>query len=83
MPMTSDGMKQTLGNPELQLAVYNATGRLMDKRKSAINDDAFPDYEDLRTHAHELKRHTIENLDWYLEEFERNVAASGGKVVWC
>ena len=30
-----------------------------------------------------IKKHAIENLDHYLEEFERNVEAHGGKVVWC
>src|SRR4029453_13077000 len=27
--------------------------------------------------------HAIDHLDWYLEQFERNVVAHGGKVVWC
>src|SRR5439155_16689941 len=30
-----------------------------------------------------MKRHTIEHLDYYLEEFARNVEAHGGKVVFC
>ena len=81
--MTSPGMKQTLANPELQLAVYTATGRLMDKRSGSIAADVIPDFEELRTHANSIKRHTIDNLDWYLEEFERNVEAHGGKVIWC
>ena len=33
--------------------------------------------------ANALKKHTIDNLDHYLEQFERNVAAHGGKVVYC
>ena len=33
--------------------------------------------------ANALKRHTIEHLDHYLEEFEANVAAHGGKVMYC
>ena len=40
MPMTSPGMKKTLADPALQLAVYTATGRLMDKRKGSIAADA-------------------------------------------
>ncbi len=83
MPMTSEGMKQTLGKPDLQLAVYTATGRLMDKRKSAVDAEILPEYQELRTHANAIKQHTVDNLDWYLEEFERNVEAHGGKVVWC
>src|SRR5439155_2723025 len=30
-----------------------------------------------------VKKHTIENLDYYLEQFESQVAAHGGKVVYC
>ena len=33
--------------------------------------------------ANAIKKHAIENLDYYLEEFERNVEARGGKVVYC
>jgi L-lactate dehydrogenase complex protein LldF len=46
-------------------------------------DDALPDYQELRTQANALKKHAIDNLDHYLEEFERNVEAHGGKVVYC
>ena len=83
MPMTSAGMQETLANPALQLAVYTSTGRLVDKRKSSIAEDLLPDYQELRDQANALKRHTINNLDWYLEQFEANVQAHGGKVIWC
>jgi L-lactate dehydrogenase complex protein LldF len=83
MPMTSAKMKETLSNPDLQLAVYTATGRLMDKRRGTVGADTLPDYQELRTQANCIKQHTVDHLDWYLEEFERNVQAHGGKVVWC
>ena len=73
----------TLADANLQLAIYTATGRLKDKRKRSIADDVLPDYQELRTQANALKKHTIDNLDYYLEQFERNVEAHGGKVVWC
>src|SRR6185369_2881777 len=41
------------------------------------------DYQELRTQANAIKKHAIENLDHYLETFERNVEAHGGKVVYC
>lgn len=75
--------KQTLDNANLQLAIYTATGRLMDKRKSTVGAEVLPDYQDLRTQAHNIKRHAMENLDYYLELLEKNVAAHGGKVIWC
>ena len=73
----------TLADANLQLAIYTATGRLKEKRIEAVADDILPDYQELRTHANAIKKHTIENLDFYLEEFERNVEAHGGKVVYC
>lgn len=74
---------KTVANPDLQLAIYTATGRLMDKRRESIASDVLPDYQDLRTQANAVKKHTIENLDYYLEQFEVNVNAHGGKVVFC
>ena len=47
-----------------------------------MEGDGLPDYQELRTHANALKKHTIDNLDYYLEQFEANVAAHGGKVVY-
>src|SRR3569832_2024857 len=74
---------ETLGDSRLQLAIYTATGRLKDKRIENVADDVLPDYQELRTQANALKKHAIDNLDHYLEEFERNVEAHGGKVVYC
>ena len=73
----------TLADANLQLAIYAGTGRLIDHRKNSISGDLLPDYQDLRTHANLLKKHTIDNLDYYLEQVEKNVAAHGGKVVFC
>ena len=73
----------TLADSKLQLAVYTATGRLVEKRKSTVAADVLPEYQELRQQANDLKRHAIENLDYYLEEFERNLEARGGKVICC
>ncbi|HKW99885.1 MAG TPA: LutB/LldF family L-lactate oxidation iron-sulfur protein [Bryobacteraceae bacterium] len=72
----------TLADSKLQLAIYTATGRLIEKRRKAIAPDRCPDYQELRTHANAVKRHTVENLDHYLELFARNVEAHGGKAVF-
>jgi L-lactate dehydrogenase complex protein LldF len=42
-----------------------------------------PEFEALRREAKALKDHVLENLDFYLERFERNVVAQGGTVHWC
>jgi L-lactate dehydrogenase complex protein LldF len=73
---------RTLEDANLQLAVYTATGRLKDKRIDVVSAGELPDYQDLRTQAAALKKHVIEHLDHYLEEFERNVESHGGHVVY-
>ncbi len=45
--------------------------------------DVLPECQRLRTPANALKKHTIDNLDYYIEQFERQVNAHGGKVVYC
>src|SRR5947209_15200795 len=75
-------IQQTLANSKLQLAIYTSTGRLIDHRKKSLTGQ-LPDFQDLRAHANAIKKHTIENLDYYLEQLEVNVQAHGGKVVWC
>src|ERR1039458_7850738 len=73
----------TLADANLQLAVYTATGRLKEKRIQSTAEGVLPDYQELRTQANALKKHAIDNLDHYLEEFQRNLEAHGGKVVYC
>jgi L-lactate dehydrogenase complex protein LldF len=70
-----------LGNAGLQNATYTATARLMAKRKAST--DSLPDFEHLRDRANAIKRHTLDNLDYYLEQLESNVVTHGGHVVWC
>jgi L-lactate dehydrogenase complex protein LldF len=76
-------IKDTIADSRLQLAIYTATGRLATHRKASIAPELMPDFQDLRTRANALKKQTIENLDYYLEQFEANVVAHGGKVVYC
>ncbi len=42
-----------------------------------------PEFEALREAGKEIKNHTLENLDFYLEAFEAKVTARGGQVHWC
>jgi L-lactate dehydrogenase complex protein LldF len=79
----SESIKQTLRDARLQLAIYSGTERLITHRAGAVGADRLADYQELRTHANLLKKHTIDHLDFYLELFEANVAAHGGKVVYC
>ena len=74
---------EALVDPKLQLAIYTSTARLKQNRIDVVSSAALPDYQELRAQANAIKKHTLDNLDHYLEEFERNVAAHGGKVVYC
>src|ERR1700722_19843563 len=83
MKVPEADIQQALNDPRLQLAIYTATGRLIDHRAGVVSAEALPDYQALRDEAHAIKKHTIENLDYYLEQLESNVVAHGGHVVYC
>lgn len=80
--MKTPDVTGALGDTKLQLAIYSATGRMAARRREAVSADVLPDYQDLRQHAHNIKKHTLDHLDFYLEQLERNVEANGGKVIW-
>jgi L-lactate dehydrogenase complex protein LldF len=79
----SKNIQKTLDDSRLQLAIYAGSGRLIDHRATAVHADVLPEYQDLRTQANQIKKHTIDNLDYYLEQLEANVVAHGGQVVFC
>lgn len=78
-PIPVDAIKSTLSDARLQNAIYSSTARLMDKRAHAIAPDAIDDFQGLRTQANAIKRHAIDNLDYYLEQLEQNVIAREGR----
>src|SRR6266705_4552225 len=69
-----------LEDPILQGALKNATTLFIDRRADAIT--SVPDWEGLRQRARQVKEHTINNLDYYLEQVVEKVEALGGKVFW-
>ena len=74
------GSKRSMENPDLRKALYKATDLFRAQRAAtmAANDK----WDDLRNRAREIKRHTIENLDYYLEMLEESVTRAGGIVHW-
>ena len=72
-----------LSDLTLQNTIRTSTQRFIDKRGEAVADPLLPEYQELRNYANEVKRHTLENLDYYLERLESKVQARGGKVLWC
>jgi L-lactate dehydrogenase complex protein LldF len=72
----------TLEDARLQLAIYTSTGRLKEARSNIVAADVLPGYQELRTQAHAVKRHAIDHLDHYLEQFQHSVEARGGHVAY-
>ena len=70
-----------LADETLQRALGLARTGFPAKRAQAV--ERLPEFEALRDEGRAIKDHTLAHLDFYLELYERNVAASGGQVHWC
>ena len=77
-PDFKDNAHRALHDPELQKALGHVQHGFIYKRQSAV--ERLPEFETLREAARDLKNHVLANLDLYLETYERNVTAAGGKV---
>lgn len=76
-----ENAKDAIGDPKLQQALAKlAVGFPLKRAEAAAR---LPEFEGLRDDARDIKTHVLENLDLYLEEYEKNVVASGGHVHWC
>jgi L-lactate dehydrogenase complex protein LldF len=79
---TSPAFKQNaaraLQDTQLQKALGNVKQGFIDKRQKAA--DKLPEFEALRDSARDIKNHTLQHLDLYLEAYEEKVKASGGHV---
>jgi L-lactate dehydrogenase complex protein LldF len=82
MSIPDSAIRKTLADANLQLAIYSNTGRFKDNRSRAVGVDQLPEYQDLRTRAAAIKRHTLDFLDVYLLQLEKAVKDNGGTVIW-
>ncbi len=82
---TSSAFKENahraLGDAGLQRALARSGTSFIARRAAAVAN--LPEFETLRDTARDIKNHTLAHLDFYLEEYERNVLAAGGQVHWC
>src|SRR5258706_10750572 len=69
-----------LENSVLQGALKAATATFIERRREAIT--SVSDWEALRQRARQVKEHTINNLDYYLEQVVEKVEAQGGTIYW-
>lgn len=72
--------RDQLANEDLQAALNKARGHFVDGRATAR--DNLPEFDALRDQARDIKNHTLEHLDFYLEAYEQKVRESGGHVHW-
>ena len=77
-PQFKTNAARALGDAQLQKALGNVKQGFIDKRQKAA--DKLPEFEALRDAARDIKNHTLEHLDLYLEAYESKVQASGGHV---
>jgi L-lactate dehydrogenase complex protein LldF len=66
------------GDESLKSAVMNAVWKQYTARQ--INLATLPDADKLRTLAGEIKQHTLDYLDYYLEQLKNSVERNGGRV---
>lgn len=76
-----DNAELALSDPHLQQALRQISVGFGGNRRRAAA--ALPEFEALCDTSAAIKDHTLDHLDLYLEEFERQVLAAGGHVHWC
>lgn len=85
MLATSPAFKQNaahaMADGGLQKALARTRPTFPARRASAVAN--LPEVEQLREIGKQIKNHTLQNLDFYLEIFAGNVERAGGQVHWC
>src|SRR5690625_531064 len=74
-------VSQELKDSFMRDAIAAAQDNLRGNKIAATSeDDDLGDWEEWRKAGEEIRRHTLENLDYYLHQLSENVAARGGHV---
>jgi len=76
-----DNAHRAIDDASLQRSLARLEVGFPVKRRLAA--ERLPEFEDLRDAARDIKNHTLDHLDHYLERFEGQVTANGGHVYWC
>jgi L-lactate dehydrogenase complex protein LldF len=72
--------KALLEDAQLRKNLRHATDVIQEKRDRVTAE--LPDWQQLREAARALREHTMQHLDFYLQQFERNCTRAGGVVHW-
>jgi L-lactate dehydrogenase complex protein LldF len=73
--------REAVQDPQLKRALAHVKVGFIGKRAKAAA--RLPEFEALRDAARDIKDHTLDHLDLYLERYEERVTAQGGQVHWC
>lgn len=69
-----------LADTQMRKNVRHATEVIQAKRARVVAE--MPDWQQLREAGKQIRQHTMEHLDFYLEQFEENCTRAGGVVHW-
>ena len=72
--------RAAMGDAQLRKNVRHATDVIQAKRARVV--DEMPDWQALREAGKQIRQHTMQHLDFYLEQFEANCTRAGGVVHW-
>lgn len=75
-----ENTKDALADANLQQALGKMKVGFVEKRAKARA--GLPEFDALRDQARDIKNHTLENIDFYLETYEAAVEKAGGTVHW-
>ncbi|WP_025027309.1 LutB/LldF family L-lactate oxidation iron-sulfur protein [Caldalkalibacillus mannanilyticus] len=78
LPPFRERVEHALQDQELKSALVNAQKKFRTGRNQAAED--LGNVEEWRVRAEAIRAHTIQHLDYYLEQFSTNVEKKGGKV---
>ena len=71
---------EAMGNPQLRRALDRVGYGFDGARRDAIDEVTEAAWEQWREEARQIKIHTLDHLDYYLEMLHDNVVAAGGQV---
>lgn len=72
--------REALGDEQLQTALAGLPTGLVAQRAAARA--RLPEFDDLRDIGRDIRNHTLDHLDQYLEIYEKNASAAGAHVHW-
>jgi L-lactate dehydrogenase complex protein LldF len=72
--------RSALSDERLQKNLRGTLSKTLEGRRVAVAE--VDNWEELRSHARQVKAHTLARLPYYLEQLESRVIEQGGKVFW-